>query len=515
VRSTATGPLPVLVGLAGPALDPGEAELLRRYPVAGVVLFRRNVAGAEKLARLCADVTACLAAGGQDRPPLLAADHEGGNVASLAAAIGTPPSALCLGIAKDPDLTRRVHAETARRALALGVNLLLGPVADVVSTGNPVISTRAFGTEPARVSEHVRASLDGLRSAGVLACAKHWPGHGSPEVDSHFEVPVVEAGLATWSQRDLPPFLAAVTADVASIMVGHVRVPALDPQDRLAPVSPPIVGHWLRERLGYSGLVMTDALEMGGFGDHPPVATLTGRLDALVRDLPARVPLHRLQDAGRRVAALRARIPAIGPGEWALAEGVDGADDIYAEARRRGTVALGFEGAAGPAWPITRKRPVRWGLLDAASGDRLLRTPLPGEVLPRRGPASPPSHSLFLEALEARLGPVAAPPVLLPPAGQENALGAVETVSAPPALEGWVVASIRPWRRSERAALGRYLRAANPAWVALLGDLSMQTELGADIGLVLVPGATVLDACTLGDVLTGRIPVVAQGRWGD
>ena len=164
-----------LVGLAGTRLTEVEAETLASSRVAGVLLFPRNVQDGDQLARLCLDVRE---AGHESL--VIAADHEGGNVSVLANAIGRPPSALTLGIADDPDLTRRVHEVTARRARAVGIDLLLAPVADLYVPGNPVIATRAFGTDPHQVARHVSAAIAGLHDGGVAACVKHWPGHGRP-----------------------------------------------------------------------------------------------------------------------------------------------------------------------------------------------------------------------------------------------------------------------------------------------------------------------------------------------
>ena len=194
--------LPCLVGLASTALDPRERALLAELQPAGVLLFRRNVRDLPELRSLTEEVRELLGSA------LIAADHEGGAVAVLAAALGAPPSALALGIAANPELTRRVHAETARRLRSAGVNLLLGPVADVVSGENQVLATRAFGSTAAGVGRHVRAALSGLRDASVLASVKHWPGHGRPRADSHLRLPVNEPSLTgrnvTSKTRDAP-----------------------------------------------------------------------------------------------------------------------------------------------------------------------------------------------------------------------------------------------------------------------------------------------------------------------
>jgi beta-N-acetylhexosaminidase len=522
-----------LVGLEGPTLGPREAALLRRHEVAGVVLFRRNVRDASQLRELCDSIHAALLPVHDSLPPLIAADHEGGHVTALGSAIGIPPSPLCLGIADDLELTRHVHRETARRARAVGVSFLLAPVADVVATDNPVISTRAFGTEPGAVRRHVSAALTGLREGGVVSCAKHWPGHGSPRVDSHFDIPTVETGSEGWAGHDLPPFLPAIEGGSDAIMAGHLRVPALDSSGVVATVSEPILREWLRRRLGFEGLIITDALEMGAFRDQRPVDALRAGCDLLLFAAPVEAVSEslteldravesgpsraRLAEAQARVADLRRVASDRGDSGGALGAWTED-PPAYEEARRRGAVALGFA-ARDASWPPAPS-PVRWGLVDAASGDRLVRAPRPGENPFERDPGPPEGTGRYLEPLAACLGPPATPPIVLPPEAAEDAAADLQgrlqaATEALGRIEGWVVASVRPLARPVREALAGRLLVARPRWVALLGDLSLQAALPSDVSLILVPGATPADVEILAGALTGALPIAVQGRWGD
>lgn len=202
----------LVVGLAGPQLHPAEARWLREYQPAGVILFGRNCTGAAQCAQLCAEVHACLPADAE-----IMADHEGGPISVLAAAVGRPPALWTLGSLGDRDLTRRVHAETARRLRALGIDRVLAPCCDVlVEPRNPVIGSRAFGAEPRAVAAQVAAAVTGLREGGVRTCLKHYPGHGGTAGDSHHVA--VAAGAGALAE----PFDAGFAAGADGLMVGHI-----------------------------------------------------------------------------------------------------------------------------------------------------------------------------------------------------------------------------------------------------------------------------------------------------
>ena len=233
-------------------------DWLRRWlaeGLGGVVLFARNVEGPEQLAELTASL-------GAERPDLVVAvDEEGGDVTRLEAATGSSfPGNHALGAADDLELTGRVAAAIGGELAAVGVNLDLAPVADVVvDPANPVVGVRSFGSDPKLVSRHVAAFVEGLQSVGVAACAKHFPGHGETAADSHLALPTAGADRETLLARALPPFQAAVEAGVWAVMTAHVRFPAF--ADEPATLSPGLIG-LLRSELGFEGVVMTDALEM-------------------------------------------------------------------------------------------------------------------------------------------------------------------------------------------------------------------------------------------------------------
>jgi beta-N-acetylhexosaminidase len=223
--------------------------------IGGVVLFARNVRDPEQVSALTSSLRA-------EKPDLLiAVDEEGGDVTRLEAVTGSSfPGNLGLGVVDDVELTRRVAAAIGGELAAVGLNLDLAPVADViVAAANPIVGVRSFGSDPELVARHVAAFVKGLQSVGVAACAKHFPGHGETAADSHLELPTAEIDRETLVRRALPPFRAAVEAGVRAVMTAHIRVPAV--AEEPATLSPELIG-LLRSELGFRGLVMTDALEM-------------------------------------------------------------------------------------------------------------------------------------------------------------------------------------------------------------------------------------------------------------
>ncbi|MGW2189362.1 glycoside hydrolase family 3 protein, partial [Streptomyces sp. NPDC001719] len=238
--------------------------LLRRLGegLAAVGLFGRNIASPEQLATLTARLRA------ERDDVLVAIDEEGGDVTRLEARTGSSfPGNLALGAVDDTALTRAVALELGRRLAACGVNLNWAPSADVNSDpDNPVIGVRSFGADPALVARHTAAYVEGMQAAGVAACTKHFPGHGDTAVDSHHDMPRIDADLETLHARELVPFRAAVAAGTKAVMSAHILLPALDPA-LPATLSPAALHGLLRAPateggLGFDGLIVTDGMEM-------------------------------------------------------------------------------------------------------------------------------------------------------------------------------------------------------------------------------------------------------------
>ncbi|MGD9482407.1 glycoside hydrolase family 3 protein [Streptomyces sp. TRM70308] len=353
------------------------AWLLRQLDegLTSVGLFGRNIESAEQLAALTAELRAV-------RPDVLVAvDEEGGDVTRLEARTGSSfPGNLALGAVDDPALTRAVARELGRRLAACGVNLNWAPSADVNSNpDNPVIGVRSFGAEPERAARHTAAYVEGLQAAGVAACTKHFPGHGDTNVDSHHALPRIDVDLGTLGERELVPFRAAVEAGSKSIMSAHILLPALDPE-LPATLSFPALTGLLRAPvaeggLGFEGVIVTDAVEMGAIADHHGVErgtvlaiaagadavcvgghladeeTVLNLRDALVRAVrEGELDAARLADAAERVRAL---------GRWA----VERAEAARADAPADPEVGLA---AARRALRATPADGTSWQPLDAA-----------------------------------------------------------------------------------------------------------------------------------------------------
>ncbi|HZS58721.1 MAG TPA: glycoside hydrolase family 3 N-terminal domain-containing protein, partial [Gemmatimonadaceae bacterium] len=197
-------------------------------------------------------------------PLLIAADMERGAGEQFVGATGLPPLAAIASLG-DLDAIRRAARLTAREARTMGVNWDFAPVCDLdLDANNPIIGTRAFGSDPARASECAAEWIGACQSEGVLACAKHFPGHGRTEADSHCALPVVRASVEELTNIDLAPFRAAIATGVASLMTAHVAYPSLDSSGHPATLSREILNWLLRQRLKFDGLVISDAMTMAG-----------------------------------------------------------------------------------------------------------------------------------------------------------------------------------------------------------------------------------------------------------
>ena len=230
--------------------------------LAGYTLFGFNIVDTAQVTALTGRLRAA-------RPGvLLAIDEEGGDVTRLAHRTGSPyPGNAALGAIDDLGLTRAVYSSIGSELVKTGLNLNLAPTVDVnIATDNPVIGTRSFGAQPFKVALHAAAAVAGLQEAGIAACAKHFPGHGATTVDSHYELPTVDVSMDVLRERELPPFAAVVSAGAKAIMTAHIRVPVLTGHDP-ATFSPAVLIDLLRGELGFTGAVVTDALEMKGASD--------------------------------------------------------------------------------------------------------------------------------------------------------------------------------------------------------------------------------------------------------
>jgi beta-glucosidase-like glycosyl hydrolase/CubicO group peptidase (beta-lactamase class C family) len=230
---------------------------VRDLKVGSLVVFESEVVALRRvLERLQAQA---------DVPLLVSADMERGLSFRVRRGVVPLPYAMAIGATRSEEAARFSGEVTAREARALGLHWALAPVADVNNNpANPVINIRSYGEDPELVARLAAAFIRGAREGGLLTTVKHFPGHGDTAVDSHLQMPTLNADRGRLDSVELLPFRKAVDAGVDAVMLGHIAVPALDPSGSPATLSAPVATELLRRQLGFQGLVVTDALEMAG-----------------------------------------------------------------------------------------------------------------------------------------------------------------------------------------------------------------------------------------------------------
>ena len=250
----------IVAGFDSTSLPADISNLLKHDALSGIILFKRNVETVAQAASLNEEARRAAPA---DRPPITSVDQEGGRVVRLRNPLTALPPARKFGEIDDSDLTRAAGLLVGEELSAAGFNLNFAPVLDVdTNPASPVIGDRAYGSSPESVIRHAFAFAEGLRTGGVSPCAKHFPGHGDAALDSHLALPSVSCDASRLDAVELVPFEAWARATSDPIMTAHVKYPALDPKTP-ATLSEPILTGLLRNRLGFSGPVFSDDLEMG------------------------------------------------------------------------------------------------------------------------------------------------------------------------------------------------------------------------------------------------------------
>ncbi|MET9765848.1 glycoside hydrolase family 3 N-terminal domain-containing protein [Streptomyces sp. NPDC006415] len=292
------------------------AELISTYHVGGIIYFTwaRNTRDPHQIADLSNGLQRAALAGRPRVPLLVSTDQEHGIVCRVGEPATLLPGAMALGAGGSRSDTRRAAWIAGAELAALGINQNYAPDADVnVNPANPVIGVRSFGSDPDAVADLVAAQVKGYQGAGVASTAKHFPGHGDTNTDSHTGLPVINHTRAQWEELDAPPFRAAIRARIDSIMTAHIVVPALDPSEDPATLSRPILTGILREELGYDGVVVTDSLGMEGvrtkYGDdRVPVLALLAGVDQLLNPPNLSVAWNAVLEAVRGGEISEARI---------------------------------------------------------------------------------------------------------------------------------------------------------------------------------------------------------------
>lgn len=273
-----------IVGFEGTEVTPELAAWMAQYGWGGVIIFGRNVESPAQLLTLTQGLQAAVQARGH-LPLLIAVDQEGGRVARLKAPFTAFPSAATVGQTGSEHLARDVGQAIAIELRAVGINMDMAPVLDVLTNpANTVIGDRAFSADPRCVVRLGTAFIHGMHAAGVLTVGKHFPGHGDTLLDSHVALPVSERTVAQLKACELLPFREAVAAGLDAIMTAHVIYRAWDPQYP-ATLSPPILTGILRTELDFQGVIITDDLGMAAVSETAP------RQEVALRALRAGVDL--------------------------------------------------------------------------------------------------------------------------------------------------------------------------------------------------------------------------------
>jgi beta-N-acetylhexosaminidase len=255
----------LMPGIAGPAVDDEAIQFIADFRVGGIWLASGNIHDVTQVQNLIATLNDLQKNSGARVPLFISIDHEGGSVNRFPYLSGITafPSPMAVAATGNAELAYQMGLAQAQELRLLGINMNLAPVLDVnINPLNPAIGTRSFGSDPAIVTQFGMEYLRGLKDGGIIGVGKHFPGHGNTTVDSHRDLPVVDATLDVLEAVDLVPFRVAVSQGVPAIMMGHLLVPALDP-DLVTSLSPKTVDGYLRDQLGFGGLVVADDIEMG------------------------------------------------------------------------------------------------------------------------------------------------------------------------------------------------------------------------------------------------------------
>jgi beta-N-acetylhexosaminidase len=318
-----------IAGFAGHSVPKDLRLLAREFDLAGIILFARNVESPEQVAEVAREARELA----RELPLWVSTDQEGGRVARLKRPFTEWPPMLTLGRSGDEKLAERFARALAAELRGVGISLDYTPVLDILTNRrNPVIGDRALAERAEDVAKLGTIIIRTLQNEGIAACGKHFPGHGDTSTDSHHELPLIEHSPDRLERVELVPFRAAIQADVASIMTAHVLIPALD-DERPATLSPRVVDGLLKQKLGYTGLVFTDDLNMNAISAKYGVADASvaaiaagcdtvllcgtdqeeqvGALEALIHSVEnGTLPLKRVEDALARQRRAKERFLA-------------------------------------------------------------------------------------------------------------------------------------------------------------------------------------------------------------
>jgi beta-N-acetylhexosaminidase len=256
----------LIIGFDGTVMSPGLATLLTRLQPAGVILFARNITGGEQTYKLLKECRACVST-----PLFTAVDMEGGRVDRFRNVIGRTPSAADVFATGDRKLFRKHGKVIGDSCWTLGFNTDFAPVVDLAfEASKPVMSSRAVSEDPKQAVLYAREFLNGLRAANVVGSAKHFPGLGEANLDTHEQLPSINKSWKKLWAEDLYPY-RTLRRELPMVLIGHANYPAITHDQSPASLSKKWITDVLRKKIGYRGLVVSDDLEMGGVLKAAPI----------------------------------------------------------------------------------------------------------------------------------------------------------------------------------------------------------------------------------------------------
>ena len=292
----------IIISYRSPSLDSTLKKAVEEVKPGGIILFAENMSSYDGTIKFIKDVKAL-----SSIPMFISIDEEGGRVQRLinvkGVSISNVPNMLSVGEKNDLDLTYNVGKLIAEELRVFGINMDFAPDIDVLTNpDNTVIGNRSFGSDKELVAKHGISLAKGLEDNGVIAVYKHFPGHGNTAVDSHYSLPVLDLTKEAQEEVDVYPFKEAIKNNASVIMIGHLAVPYLTDNKDPASLSKTLITGYLKNNLGYKGLVITDALDMGALTNYYSANEICGKaveagVDILLAPSSSRVCLKSVQDA--------------------------------------------------------------------------------------------------------------------------------------------------------------------------------------------------------------------------
>ncbi|MDR6720124.1 MULTISPECIES: beta-N-acetylhexosaminidase [Paenibacillus] len=320
----------------------GDVEsFLRKYPIGGVIYFARNVESPEQIERLSSGLQQIAKSSG-NVPLWISIDQEGGMVARITEGIALMPGPMAIAAAGSIDDAYQAAYISGLELKSMGINMNFAPVLDVNNNAaNPVIGVRSFGESPQSVAEYGARTIAGIQDAGIAATAKHFPGHGDTDTDSHLDLPIITHDRERVERLELIPFRAAIAEGVDAMMSAHIYFPALEPERLPVTLSHTVLSGLLRQELGYEGMIVTDCMEMDA------IAVNYGTVDAAVMAVEAGADLVLISHTAKLQAeAFEALLAAVRSGRISERRIDESVNRLLMYKAKRGLLESGMGGAS-------------------------------------------------------------------------------------------------------------------------------------------------------------------------